>query len=72
MLRAVQRLCRNGNSYQITVARPILTWLGWHQGTMIEVIPQSDRSLLVRAVEIVSAAPRQRPVVTDTEEVPVP
>lgn len=72
MLRAVQRLCRNGNSYQVTVARPILTWLGWNHATMLEVIPLEDRSLLVRKVEIVTAAPNQRPAVINTDKVLVP
>lgn len=46
-MRSVGKLVRNGNSTQITVLRPILVYLGWRPGDLIQVEVQEDKTLRV-------------------------
>jgi len=46
-MRSHQKLVRNGNSTQVTIVRPMLTFLGWLPGELIVVELLEDKSLHV-------------------------
>lgn len=47
-MRALQKLCRNGNATSVTIPRPILIHLGWLPGNFVVVELLEDKSLRVR------------------------
>ena len=46
--RAVQKLIKNGNSFQVTVARPLLNYLDWPPGCILWCVVTEEKELVVR------------------------
>lgn len=46
--RALQKLCRNGNSTSISIPRPLLAFVGWIPGQSVILDVLEDKSILVR------------------------
>lgn len=47
-MRALQKLCRNGNATSVTIPRPVLFHLGWVPGQAVIVDVLEDKTLHVR------------------------
>jgi len=60
-MRALQKLVRNGNSTQITIARQILVTLGWLPGESVILELLEDQTLRVRRPQESDFAPTMKP-----------
>lgn len=66
-MRAWQKLVRNGNSTQVTIARPILTALGWLPGELVSVELLENQTLVIsRFHQHQSAPPHTRAAIEPT------
>lgn len=47
MLRAIQKIVKNGNSFQVTIPRPMLFALGLMPGEFVRITQTGDKSFLI-------------------------
>lgn len=69
-MRALQKLTRNGSSVCVTVARPVLIWLGWLPGQTVIVEVLEDKSLRIRLPEVEDLHPQRQPRIVLQPEFP--
>lgn len=70
-MRRLQKLVRNGNSTQVTLAPQMLCWLGWLPGESIIVELTENKSIVIRRPGADEFAPKHTVAVTIDASLPL-